>query len=88
MYKKFVKNGIPVVVGETSAFRVLTSKQERIKWISYFSKLVSSYGIALIYWDAPPPADSDYYYDQFDRENLKFYEPDFVQAMLDNWKCE
>lgn len=86
--KKFVKKGIPVVVGETSAFRVLISKQERIKWISYFSKLTSRYGIALIYWDAPPPAGSNYYFDQFDRANLKFYEPDFVQAMLNNWKCE
>lgn len=86
--KKFIKKGIPVVVGETSAFRILIPKQERIKWISYFSKLTSSYGIALIYWDAPPPADSEYYYDQFDRANLKFYEPDFVQAMLKNWKSK
>lgn len=86
--RKFIKKGIPIVVGETSAFRVLISKQERIKWISYFSKLTSRYGIALIYWDAPQPVGSNYYGDQFDRANLKFYEPDFVQAMLDNWKCK
>ena len=54
--KKFIKKGIPIVVSETAAFRGLISKQERIKWISYFSKLTSRYGIALIYWDAPPPA--------------------------------
>lgn len=86
--KKFIKKGIPIVVSETAAFRGLISKQERIKWISYFSKLTSRYGIALIYWDAPPPAGSNYYFDQFDRANLKFYEPDFVQAMLNNWKCK
>ena len=86
--KKFIKKGIPIVVSETAAFRGLISKQERIKWISYFSKLTSRYGIALIYWDAPPPAGSNYYFDQFDRANLKFIEPDFVQAMLNNWKCK
>lgn len=86
--KKFVKKGIPVVVGEASAFRILTPKQERIKWISYFSKLTSSYGMPIMYWDAPPLGGSEAYFDQFDRENLKFIEPDFVQAMLDNWKCK
>lgn len=86
--KKFVKKGIPVVVGEISAFRVLISKSERIKWISYFSKLTSDYGMAIMYWDAPPLRGCDAYFDQFDRANLKFYEPDFVQAMLNNWKCK
>lgn len=86
--KKFVKNGIPVIVGEVSAFRILTPKQERIKWISYFSKLTSSYGIPIMYWDAPPLGGSEAYFDQFDRENLKFIEPDFVQAMLKHWKCK
>lgn len=86
--EKFVKNGIPVVVGETSAFRILIPKSERIKWITYFSKLTSSYGMAIMYWDAPPLGGCEAYFDQFDRDNLKFYEPDFVQAMLDNWECE
>ena len=86
LIEKFVKNGIPVVIGETSANRLQLPKSERINWITYFSGLTSGYGMPLIYWDIPE--DSGYSLDQFDRKNLKFIEPDFVQAMLDNWECE
>ena len=86
--KKFIKKGIPVVVGETASLREFISKQERIKWISYLSKLTSNYGIPIMYWDAPTAVGSNYYFDQIDRRNLRFIESDFVQAMLDNWKCE
>lgn len=51
--EKFVKNGIPVVIGETSANRLQLPKSERINWITYFSGLTSGYGMPLIYWDIP-----------------------------------
>jgi len=84
--EKFIKKGIPVIVGETGAFKTIPLT-ERIKWITFYSKLTSSYGMPLIYWDGGQTHAVEGMI-EFDKINLKFYEPDFVQAMLDNWKCE
>lgn len=81
--KKFISKGIPVVIGETGADKWI-DLQERIKWISFYAKLASGYGIPMVQWDG----GGDDGVSQYDRVNLKFHHPEFIKALLDNWKCD
>ena len=50
LYNKFTKNGVGVVIGETSA----TNKgnlEERVEWAKYFFGTAYEYGMPSIIWD-------------------------------------
>lgn len=79
----YISKKIPVVLGETGAFRSIPLN-ERLKWITFISKLTSSYNIPLIYWDGGDETKDSFA--QIDRKNLTLYEPEFVNTMLENWK--
>lgn len=80
---KFVAKGIPVVLGETGALQGGNlSLEERIKWISDLSRITSGYGMPLLYWDVY----ADEKWGELDRTNLTVRNPNFVKAMIENWK--
>lgn len=85
--EKFVKSGIPVVVGEAGV-PLSVDKSERIKWAASFAKLASSYGMPVICWEV---ASIDLGtmqmigFGNLDRWNLKLREPDFSESLMSNW---
>jgi aryl-phospho-beta-D-glucosidase BglC (GH1 family) len=74
-------NGIPVVIGEAGAFRKKIPLSVRLEWIRFFARLARRHGMALVYWDSGE--DGEATMAEFDRTGLRFFEPEFVQAMLD-----
>jgi len=99
LYNAYVKNGIPVILGETGWEHVVydtfdendegisgpdVSPSERVEWITSLSKMTSSYGMPLIYWDVGTDRNK---MGELDRVNLRIKtgEEAFVRAMLSNW---
>lgn len=91
---KFISKGVPVVIDETGADKKIYNKktgalestivlEERIKWMTFYANLVSGYGIPMVEWDGGDENGVC----QYDRVNLKFYNPELIQAMFDNWQC-
>lgn len=72
--------GVPIVIGEAGAFRKKIPLAVRLEWIRYFAGLARRYGMALVYWDSGE--DREATMAEFDRVGLRFFEPEFVQAML------
>ena len=81
----YVKKGIPVVIGETGANKLPDSLEERKKWISFLCSTARKYGMSVIWWDCGSKEDS---MAEIDRINKKFYEPDFVQLMIDRMSAD
>mgnify|MGYP003294742899 FL=1 len=79
---KFISEGIPVVIDETGADKWI-NLQERIDWMTFYAKLVSGYGIPIVQWDGGDEKGVS----QYDRVNLKFYNPELIQTMFNNWQC-
>ena len=75
--EKYIKNGIPVVLGETGALRKLIDKPVRIEWYKYFCGLCASYNIPVCWWDCG--ADREATMAELNRTSLKPYEADFVK---------
>ncbi|MBQ9726519.1 MAG: glycoside hydrolase family 5 protein [Kiritimatiellae bacterium] len=73
-------SGIPIVIGEAGAQRKMIPLSVRLEWIRFLGDLARRYGMALVYWDSG--GDREATMAEFDREGLRFYEPEFVQAML------
>lgn len=77
--KSFVQKGIPVVIGETGTKRQEISYTERVKWIKHLMGEAKKYGMSVLWWDC---GSNDNAYAEIDRKNICFYEPDFVQEMM------
>ena len=75
----FVKEGIPVVIGETGTGRQPISYDERLKWIKFLMEHARKYGMSVVWWDCGKKDDSS---SEINREKICFYEPDFVTEML------
>ena len=82
--ERFVKKGYPIIWGETGAVRSIVPLEERIKWITAFAAEAKKYGMSILYWESGD--DKDGAMAEIDRKNLCFYEPAFVEAMLNAWK--
>ena len=78
--EQYVKKGIPVVIGETGAEKGLLPYEERLAWAKYLTKTARQYGMAVCWWDCGSSENS---MAEIDRVNKKFFEPELVQAMLE-----
>ena len=78
--EQYVKNGIPVVIGETGAEKGPLPYEERLAWAKYLTKTARQYGMAVCWWDCGSSENS---MAEIDRVNKKFFEPELVQAMLE-----
>jgi endoglucanase len=74
----FVKNNIPVIMGETGAIRrdIANHDAERVKWAEYYISKLKELGVPSIIWDDGGS------FKLFDRSNLKWLYPDIVTAFV------
>lgn len=84
LYNKFTKNGVGVVIGETSA----TNKdnlEERVKWAKYFFGTAYEYGMPSIIWDNGAYAVSTTSGEQhgyYNRSAQTWYFPTMIDAAM------
>lgn len=73
--KDFVQEGIPVVIGETGAYKSIASMEDRIEYFTHYLNEAKKYGMSVIWWDCGDFA-------QINRETISFYEPELTNALL------
>ena len=81
MDKYFVKNNIPVIMGETGAiFRAMSDGEsnvgEIVKWADYYIVKLKEMGIPSVIWDDGGS------FKLFDRRNLDWLYPDYADAII------
>lgn len=84
LYNKYVKNGIPVIIGEFGAIDK-NNEQDRTNYCSYFVGCAKSYGIRCVIWDNNAfrtGSDSGEKYGLIDRKTLEVKQPNLIQAMM------
>ncbi len=82
----FIKKGIPVVIGEYGATNKNNS-EDRVKWFRYFVSESRKYGMAACLWDNGDWNARNTFEEKFgffDRENLTFYFPEIIKAIMDS----
>lgn len=77
--EKYISKGIPIVIGETASFRN-RSYDERIKWVTYQTKLTKKYGISALHWDTN--ANFEWGMGEIERYSLSINEKEIVDIFL------
>ncbi|MBO4653410.1 MAG: cellulase family glycosylhydrolase [Lachnospiraceae bacterium] len=84
----FLDNGIPAVIGETSATEK-GNTEERVKWAECMGKLSQSYGIPIVIWDngsdSKKGGESHAY---INRRTLEWNYPTVVKGLFDGFASE
>ncbi len=73
LYNKFVKKGVPVIVGETGAINK-NNPDARYEWAYYFVTKTKKAGMTIIVWDNGSDSTGTESYGFFDRRKLKIYD--------------
>jgi len=75
VYNRFVKNGIPVIIGEFGC-REEKAASSRAEWSEYYVKYARNKGIACFLWD------DGGWFKLFNRSALTFYAPTVLAALM------
>lgn len=73
LYEKYVKNGIPVIVGETGCINK-NNPDARYQWAYYFVTKTKKSGMTIIVWDNGSDSIGTESYAFFDRKKLKIFD--------------
>lgn len=84
----FLSKGIPVVMTEFGSEAKNNREggenhpEERIKWIEYYIAKAEEYGVPCCHWDNGIYNANGERFGMLDRKNLTWYEPEYVEAMV------
>ena len=81
LYKKFVVNGIPVVIGEYGARAKNDNFQSRVNYAAFYACVASSRNIPCVWWDNHGFKGSGELFGIYDRRALEFRYPEIVEAL-------
>ena len=81
---KFIDNGTPVVIGETSASNKNGNTAERVKWAKYYFGKANQLGVPCVLWDnnVYNGSDKGECHGHLNRSTLKWYDTDFINAVI------
>ncbi len=82
LYNKFVKNGIPVVIGEFGSRDKNQNIQDRIDHATYYIAAARARGISCLWWDNNAFTGDGEKFGIYQRENGSFPYPDIVTALM------
>ncbi len=82
-YRKFVSQGVPVILGEFGAVNK-GNTDERAKYTEYVMKTCTQYGIKAIWWDNGTVESSGDDFCIINRYNYKQEFPEIISALVDN----
>lgn len=80
--KKFMKKGIPVVLGEYGAREKNGNISERVAYYDFYVKKCADAGIPSIVWDNGAFTGSGERFGLMDRNNLSFKYPEIINAIV------
>lgn len=79
----FLKNGIPVVIGECGCTNTNNNVEARAAWFAYFGKITADYGIPAIIWDNGAKGSSGgECHNYFDRKTGEMAYPELISAFI------
>lgn len=82
LYKKFVINGIPVVIGEYGARAKNDNLQSRVNFAAFYVCVASSRNIPCVWWDNHAFKGNGELFGIFDRRTCEFRYPEIVEALM------
>ena len=81
LYKKFVVNGIPVVIGEYGARAKGDNLQSRVNFAAYYCVNASARNIPCVWWDNNAFRGNGELFGIFNRAKCEFAYPEIVEAL-------
>ncbi|MDR0443158.1 MAG: glycoside hydrolase family 5 protein [Treponema sp.] len=84
-YNAFVKNGIPVVIGEFGAMN-RNNEETRAKWAEFYVKYARSKEMPCFWWDNGATSGSGELFGLLDRSNNTFVYPKIVDGLMKGTK--
>lgn len=82
VYKKYVANGIPVVIDEFGARDKNGNTESRVDFAGYFVANARARGITCFWWDNNAMTGDGERFGLIDRANLEWVYPEIVEAMM------
>lgn len=82
LYKRFIVNGIPVVIGEFGARNKNNNLQDRVNFATYYIAAAKARGITCCWWDNNGFTGSGELFGIFNRQKLQWPTFDIVLGML------
>lgn len=89
VYEKYVKNNIPVIIGEESCSARFDAdgyynQEDRLKWAEEYYSVTRDFGMPCVLWDNNVfKKNAGEAHGHFDRNNLSWYDPEFIQKIMD-----
>ncbi len=95
VYEKFIVGmGVPVIIGEESCSArftkgVYSNKEDRLKWAEAYYSVTKEYGMPCVLWDNNTfKSNGGEAHGHLDRKNLKWYDWEFIQKIMDVLEIE
>ncbi len=90
----YINKGIPAYIGEWGVYTSSKNYDERLKYAKYYVKAAASVKdakgetvhVPTVIWDNFVFGDQNEAYGIFDRRNLKWFEPEYVKAIIEAGK--
>lgn len=82
LYKRFISNGTPVVIGEFGAMDKRGNLQDRVRFTAYYTACAAAHGLPCLWWDNGAFAGDGEIFGIYDRNTCEFRYPEIAGAML------
>ena len=82
LYKKYILNGIPVVIGEFGALNKGDNLQARVNFTAYYTAAASARNMPCLWWDNHGFTGNGELFGLLDRKTAAFRYPKIVEAMM------
>lgn len=82
LYKKYIANGIPVVIGEFGARNKDDNLQSRVDFTAFYAANASARNIPCVWWDNNGHRGNGELFGLLNRAKLQWAHPEIVQALI------
>ncbi|MBR3107734.1 MAG: glycoside hydrolase family 5 protein [Clostridia bacterium] len=82
LYSRYIKNGIPVIIGEFGAMVKGDNLQDRVDWTAFYAATASARNIPVFWWDNGAFSGSGERFGLLDRKTCTFPYQQVVDALM------
>ena len=82
LYDKYIKNGIPVVIGEFGAMVKGDNLQSRVDWTAFYAATAGARNLPVFWWDNNVFSGNGERFGLLDRKTLSFPHQQIVDALM------
>ncbi len=87
LYQQYIKNGIPVVIGEFGARNKANNLQDRVTFAAFYTMAARSRNIPCLWWDNGAFTGNGEIFGILNRKQATFTYPEIVSAMMTYQDC-